>query len=83
VAGRIRSIEKSLDLTGNRTHDLPARSIVPQPTMLLPVLMIIVIIVTSVYFYEQIIKMLPTTFYHPSFSLENYIFDLFEKYENM
>jgi hypothetical protein len=29
VAGRIRSIEKSKDLIGNRTHDLPACSIVP------------------------------------------------------
>jgi hypothetical protein len=31
---RIRSIEKSNDI-GNRTHDLPAGSIVPQPTTLL------------------------------------------------
>jgi hypothetical protein len=29
-AGRIRSIEKSNDLIGNRTRDLPACSIVPQ-----------------------------------------------------
>jgi hypothetical protein len=29
VAGRIRSIEKSNDLIGNRTRDLPAFSIVP------------------------------------------------------
>jgi hypothetical protein len=35
VAGRIRSIEKSSDLIGNRIRDLPAYSIVPQPTMLL------------------------------------------------
>jgi hypothetical protein len=34
VAGRIRSIEKSSDLIGTRTRDLPACSIVPQPTML-------------------------------------------------
>jgi hypothetical protein len=34
VAGRIRSNEKSND-TGNRTRDLPACSIVPQPTTLL------------------------------------------------
>jgi hypothetical protein len=33
VAGRIRSIEKSNDIA-NRTRDLPACSIVPQPTML-------------------------------------------------
>jgi hypothetical protein len=32
VTGRIRSIEKSNDLIGNRTWDLPACSIVPQPT---------------------------------------------------
>jgi hypothetical protein len=34
AAGRIRSIEKSSDLIGNRTRDLPACSIVPQPTAL-------------------------------------------------
>jgi hypothetical protein len=34
VAGRIRSIEKSNDLIGIWTQDLPACSIVPQPTML-------------------------------------------------
>jgi hypothetical protein len=33
-AGRIRSSEKSSDHTGNRTRDLPACSIVPQPTTL-------------------------------------------------
>jgi hypothetical protein len=33
-AGRIRSIEKFNDLIGNRARDLPARSIVPQPTTL-------------------------------------------------
>jgi hypothetical protein len=32
AAGRIRSIEESNDLIGNRTRDLPACSIVPQPT---------------------------------------------------
>jgi hypothetical protein len=32
--GRIRSIEKSSDLIGNRTRDLPACSIMPQPTTL-------------------------------------------------
>jgi hypothetical protein len=32
VAGRIRSIEKSNDLIGNRISDLPACSMVPQPT---------------------------------------------------
>jgi hypothetical protein len=35
AAGRIRSIEEPNDLIGNETHDLPACSIVPQPTMLL------------------------------------------------
>jgi hypothetical protein len=34
AAGRIRSIKKSNDLIGNRTRDLPACSIVPQPTKL-------------------------------------------------
>jgi hypothetical protein len=34
VAGRIRSIEKSNDLIGNQTHDLPACSIVPQSSTL-------------------------------------------------
>jgi hypothetical protein len=34
AAGRIRSIEKSNDLIGNWTRDLPACSIVPQPTTL-------------------------------------------------
>jgi hypothetical protein len=32
MAGRIRSIEKSNDFMGYRTRDLPACSIVPQPT---------------------------------------------------
>jgi hypothetical protein len=32
AAGSIRSIEKSNDLIGNRTRDLPACSIVPQPS---------------------------------------------------
>jgi hypothetical protein len=32
--GRIRSIEKSDDLIGNRTRDIQARSIVPQLTTL-------------------------------------------------
>jgi hypothetical protein len=34
AAGRIRSIEKSTDLIGNRTHNIPACSIVPQLTTL-------------------------------------------------
>jgi hypothetical protein len=34
VAGRIRSIEKSNDLTWNQSPDLPACSIAPQPAML-------------------------------------------------
>jgi hypothetical protein len=34
AAGRMRSIEKSSDLIGNRTRDLLACSIVPQPTTL-------------------------------------------------
>jgi hypothetical protein len=36
AAERIRSIEKSNDLMGNRTRDLPACNIVPQPTTLPP-----------------------------------------------
>jgi hypothetical protein len=35
-AGRIRSIEKSNNLIGNRIHDLPAYNILPQPTTLPP-----------------------------------------------
>jgi hypothetical protein len=35
VAGSIRSIEKSSDLIGNRTRDLPTCSTAPQPTTLL------------------------------------------------
>jgi hypothetical protein len=34
AAGRIRPIEKSSDLIGNRTRDLPNCSVVPQPTTL-------------------------------------------------
>jgi hypothetical protein len=34
AAGRVRSTEKSNDLIGNRTRDIPACSIVPQPIML-------------------------------------------------
>jgi hypothetical protein len=34
AAGRIRSFEKSSDLVGNRTRDLPACSTVPEPTTL-------------------------------------------------
>jgi hypothetical protein len=34
AAGRIRSTEKSNDLIGNQTRNLPAHSIVPQPIML-------------------------------------------------
>jgi hypothetical protein len=34
VAGRIESIEKSKGLIGNRARDLPACSVVPQPTTL-------------------------------------------------
>jgi hypothetical protein len=36
MAGRIRSIEKISDIIGNQTSDLPACSIVPQPTTLTP-----------------------------------------------
>jgi hypothetical protein len=32
MAGRIKSIEKSNDLVGNRTHELPDYSTEPQPT---------------------------------------------------
>jgi hypothetical protein len=35
AVGRIRPIEKSNDFAGNRTCDLPACSIVSQPTILL------------------------------------------------
>jgi hypothetical protein len=34
AAGRIRSIEKSNDLIGNGTRDIPVCSIVPQPITL-------------------------------------------------
>jgi hypothetical protein len=34
AAGRLTSIEKYNDLIGKRTRELPACSIVPQPTML-------------------------------------------------
>jgi hypothetical protein len=34
MAGRVRSIEKSNDLIRIRSHDLPACSIVPQPSTL-------------------------------------------------
>jgi hypothetical protein len=34
AAAKIRSVEKSSDLIGIRTRDLPACSIVPQPTTL-------------------------------------------------
>jgi hypothetical protein len=34
AAGRIKSIEKSNDSIGNRTHNLPVCNIVPQPTTL-------------------------------------------------
>jgi hypothetical protein len=34
AAGRIRSVEKSSDLIGNRTRDIPACSVVTQPTTL-------------------------------------------------
>jgi hypothetical protein len=34
AAGRVRSTEKANDLIGNRTHDFPACSIVPEPTTL-------------------------------------------------
>jgi hypothetical protein len=37
AAGKIRSIEKSNELIGNRIRDLPACSSVPQPTTLLRV----------------------------------------------
>jgi hypothetical protein len=34
TAGRVRSTEKSNDLIGNRTRDIPTCGIVPQPTTL-------------------------------------------------
>jgi hypothetical protein len=35
MAGRIKSVEKSNDNIGKRTRDIPACSMVPQPTTLL------------------------------------------------
>jgi hypothetical protein len=51
AAGRIRSIEKSNGLMSKRTRDLPACSIVPQPTTLptAPSNMIVMIIFGEVY----------------------------------
>jgi hypothetical protein len=49
VAGRIRSIEKCSDLTGNRTRDFPASSIVPQPTTLPSVLVRLLDITSTVH----------------------------------
>jgi hypothetical protein len=46
VAGRIRSTEKSNDLIGNRTRDLPACGIVLQPTIIPRAIIIIMIIIT-------------------------------------
>jgi hypothetical protein len=43
VVGSIKSIEKSNDLMGNRTYNLPACTIVPQPTMLLHAPLIVLI----------------------------------------
>jgi hypothetical protein len=56
VAGRIKSIEKYNDLTGNRTRDFPACSIVSQSTTLpraplnydMPVIIVTIIIINVV-----------------------------------
>jgi hypothetical protein len=50
VLGRIRSIEKSNDLIGNRT--LPACSTVPQPTML-PRAPILLLLLLLLLLYKQ------------------------------
>jgi hypothetical protein len=47
VAERIRSIEK-IHLIGFRTRDLPACSIVPQPTTLRIIIIIIIIIIVII-----------------------------------
>jgi hypothetical protein len=51
AAGRNRSIEKSIDLTGNLTRYLPACSIVPQPTTLprTPVISLLSTLILSFY----------------------------------
>jgi hypothetical protein len=49
VAGSIKSIEKSSDLIRNRTYDLPACTIVPQPTMLLHAPLIVLISLFNIY----------------------------------
>jgi hypothetical protein len=50
VAGRIRWIENSIDLIGNRTRDLPTYSIVPQSTMLSRDPLILCMFILSVLF---------------------------------
>jgi hypothetical protein len=59
AAGNIRSIEKSDDLTGNRTRDLPACSIVPHSTTLshAPVLSSAVLIIHN-YSHSLIVTLL-------------------------
>jgi hypothetical protein len=47
VAGRNKSTTESNDLIGNRTSDLPAGSIVPQPTTLQRAPIIIIIVSTT------------------------------------
>jgi hypothetical protein len=53
VAGRIRSIEESNDLTGNRTCDLAACSTVPQSTALLhaPLGCVLLCIIEACFMY--------------------------------
>jgi hypothetical protein len=58
-AERIRSIEKSNNLVGNRTRDLAACSIVPQPTTL-PRTPVVVVVVVVVVIYFKIISELVT-----------------------
>jgi hypothetical protein len=53
-AGRIRLIEKSNDLIGNRTCDLPACSLVPQPCYRWPPNLISVIIMVTIQCFHAI-----------------------------
>jgi hypothetical protein len=59
AAGRVRSIEKSNDLIGNGTRDLPACRIVPQPTTLprAPVVVVKVLKITDLNYSNLIIKL--------------------------
>jgi hypothetical protein len=54
----VRSIEKSNDLIGIRSRDLPACSIVPQPTVLphAPIMMVVMVKITATIIIQCIIK---------------------------